>query len=69
MIPSLPACAWLVTNSRGEESLHRQRTPAELYATQCHGVVEPLVRLKDAMAAIDAAKAAMLPLIADRRHP
>ena len=59
--------AWLVTSIKGDDSVHGHRAPADLYAVRVHGVVEPLVRLCDALAAIESVKATLVPLIVERR--
>lgn len=71
--------AWLVIGHRGDESVHVQRAPAELYAARQHGTIEALVLMSDALAAIEAALAtlvamqaalaALLASSADRRAP
>lgn len=52
----LKVCAWLVTDSRGNSALLRDRMRAETYATHVmDGQVDGLVRLTDALESIAAA--------------
>lgn len=57
----------MVIDTLGEESLYLHRARAEMRAMGCHGTIEELVRMSDALSAVEAARAVLLPLIADRR--
>jgi hypothetical protein len=44
---------WLVVDSRGNESLHRDYGHAMQYCQDNHGTIDALVKLEDALAVIE----------------